>query len=143
MKTLLSILLLTITASAQQYLVLTQAQFDIANNWLAEQNGWPDGKGTERYAVPFEFAQFENCPGPLKSRVGLILDRAMIRHCRLEGETKADAIIRIGTILRNRVNNPTVVRVVPEGGEIDGPQTATFTDATATVVAHLREIATR
>lgn len=143
MKTFLASILLAITCHADGlYLVLTPAQFNVANGWLNAQNGWPDGKGTERYCLPFEFKQFSNCPAVLQDRVGLVLDKALIRHCRRDGETRQDAIERIFTVVKNNLSNPTVVRVVSSGG-IDEAPTATFSDVTAVVATHLRQLVER
>lgn len=139
MKTFLFIILATISLQASNlYLVLTPAQFNVANNRINAQNGWPDGKGTFTYAQPFQFSEFTNCPVPLQDRVGLMLDKALIRHCRLEGETKQDAIVRVVTIIRNNLPDPRVAKVVPTGDE-ENP-TATFDDVTDTVADKLREL---
>lgn len=141
MRITLLALLITMTTQAQGlYLVLTPAQFTTANNWVSAQNGWPDGKGTVRYAEPFAFSQFSNCPAPLADKVGLVFDKALIRHCRQPGESKEDAIVRVASIVRENLSNPTVVRVVPTGGDIDGPQEAYFTDVTSIIVERLREL---
>lgn len=139
MRTILATIILCATCHASHmYLVLTPAQFTTANNWLNEQNGWPDGNGTVTYAQPLQFSHFSNCPAPLQDRVGLVLDKALIRHCRQAGETKQDAIIRVATTIRNNLSNPTVVRVVQTGDE-ENP-TADFTDVTATVVEKVKEL---
>lgn len=139
MKTILATILLCATCHASQlHLVLTPAQFTAANNWLNTQNGWPDGNGTETYAKPLQFSQYANCPAQLQDKVGLVLDKALIRHCRLDGETKQDAIVRIVTVIQNNLTNRTFVRVVPTGDETE--PTAIITDVTATVVDKVKEL---
>ena len=143
MRTLLAILLLSFTAQAQGlYLVLTPAQHDAVQTYINNANGWPDGRGTDRYSLPFAFSDFSNCPAPLQNKVGLVFDKALIRHIAnaVEGETKKDKLVRVVGVIRSNLANPTMVRVVPEGGEIEGPQTATFTDVTVQVATHLRDL---
>lgn len=142
MKRLLYLLLVCLPLQAQGlYLVLTPKQFKIAETWLNAENGWPDGNGTVRYCEPFAFSQSSNCPLVLQDKVGLVLDKAMIRHiaAAVPGETRADKLERIVRLARTNLSNPTVLRVVAEGSDAER-QTATFTDVTASVVDRVRAL---
>lgn len=151
MKTLIAIILSTLTLNASNfYLVLTPNQFNVANNWLNQQNGWPDGNGTERYAEPMVFSQFSNAATgftnrnnvvvDLTGKVGLVLDKALIRNVAdaIPGDTRQAKAERVFDIVRNNLSNPTVVRVVDTGDEVT--RTAEFTDVTAEVKQRIRDL---
>lgn len=118
------------------YLVLTQAQFDTANKWVNNQNGWPDGRGTERYSTPLIFSQYSNCPAQLTDKVGLVFDKALVRHIAdaLGGETRKDKLIRVFRLIKNNITNPVFVSVESTGGVDGEDQTADFTNVTADTV---------
>ena len=123
------------------FLVLTENQFATGSNWINDQNGWPDGRGTERYTLSLPFNIYSNCPAQLENRVGLRLDKALIRNVAdaVEGETKKDKIERIATIIRNNLSSPTVVGitdVTATFGELSG----SFADVTSEAVERVRAL---